>query len=152
MLSNNISDIEASDDLVSGSATSNSNESTLSHEDEILETFPNMKIPSNKSAIENFQLEKFFDLDLSAKAFRTPDKALRCYIQGSTHHPVRVGRDSSFSRAHRVLIAPIKWYSQKSQFKKRSWRWKIKTLFWWYLFPLKARNVNQRMVSQWRNR
>ena len=53
MLSNNISDIEASDDLVSGSATSNSNESTLSHEDEILETFPNMKIPSNKSAIEN---------------------------------------------------------------------------------------------------
>ena len=101
--------------MASGTATSNSNESTLSHEDEILEIFPNMKIPSNKSAIENFQLEKFFDLDLSAKAFRTPDKALRGYIQGSTYHPLRVG--GWIPDNIDVVIAPIKWYSQKASLR-----------------------------------
>ena len=84
MQSNNTSDIEVSEDLASRSASSNSNEST--YEDEILEIFPNMKIPSNKSAVETFQLEKFFDLDLSAKAFKTPDKAFKCSIWSFCSH------------------------------------------------------------------
>ena len=40
-----------------------------------------MKIPSNKRTIESFQLEKFFDLDLAEKVFRTPDKAFRGEIE-----------------------------------------------------------------------
>ena len=71
-LGNNTSDIEASEELASEHvSSSNSNES---YEDEFLEPHPNMKIPPHQSSTKTFLLNNFFDVDESAKVFKTPDR------------------------------------------------------------------------------
>ena len=72
--------MEASEDLASGSVESSSH-SNESYKDEILEILPDMKIPPNKRFSQTFELDNFFDLDLSAKVFKTPDKAFKYDVE-----------------------------------------------------------------------